>query len=106
MNLTEFTRTVKNWNRYYKNQGIPLNKIEVCFTIHRPDSDELVPVEKETIEHGHYEARQEEMELVGGYRGKLYYISLRGFNDDAQAGVAKEKSELTENYDKECCIDK
>ena len=82
MNLFEFKKHVKDWTQYYQSKGIPLKKIEVVFTMHFPDRDDLVMIEPKDIRHGHYEARNDDEEIVGGFRGKLYFTSLGEFNPD------------------------
>lgn len=80
MNLFEFKKRVKRWEDYYRMKGIPLKKVEMVFTMCEPDRDDLVMINDENINHGHYEPRNDDEEIVGGFRGKLYFISLNQFN--------------------------
>lgn len=82
MNLKELKHSIYKWTRYYQDKNIPLDKINVIVTIKKPDSDELIEIENNEIKHGWYEARDPDKELVGGYKGKIYYLSLIEFGEN------------------------
>ena len=92
MNLKELKHSIHKWTRYYQDRNIPLDKINVIVTIKKPDSDELIEIENKEVKHGWYEARKPDEELVGGYKGKIYYISLIEFGEDN--GMEEPSNEL------------